>query len=218
MCLSLHQSLELTCFLERKAAKDSESTSKPKAAVSLIYRVSWFIAFPFFLSAIALLPMLRTSPWERRGIGDKGEPAASSISASPQFLLWQNQPVVTRGPALRRWPDGFFLSSQHPPLTKLNPQFQTRAEGFPRLLVGVDRGRNTHCPVTFSASSLGLAGDTPSFGPWFGKKFMFLNHVYVFPTISISYILIHLTCKTDCDVIIVVDPSLSLFFFCIYFY
>ena len=39
---------------------------------------------------------------------------------------------------------------------------------------------------------------------------MLLAHVYVFPTLSISYVLIHLTRKTDCDIIIiVVVPSLS---------
>ena len=152
--------------------------------------------------------MLRASPRERRGIEDKGEPAASS--ASPQFFcgktnLWSPGDQFCVGNQM-----AFFLSSQHLPLTKLNPQFRTRAEGLPHLLPGVDTGTNTRCPVTFFASSLCFAGDTPSFGPWFGKKFMFLAHVYVFPTLSISYVLIHLTLKTDCDIIIVVVvPSLS---------
>lgn len=119
---------------------------------------------------ISLFLMLRASPRERRGIEDKREPAASSTSASPQFFcgktnLWSPGDQFCVGNQM-----AFFLSSQHLPLTKLNPQFWTRAEGLPHLLPGVDTGTNTHCPVTFFASSLCFAGDTPSFGPWFGKK------------------------------------------------
>lgn len=109
----------------------------------------------------------------------------------------------TRKPALNRRPVGF---SPKPPssLTRLNSQPQPRAGNKPQLLPGANMGTN---PVPGATLRLSPALPPP-LGPigflWppVLKKIYLSDPFSFFPTTSISYILIPLTCKIDYDIII----------------